>query len=372
MLLDFARRSGLIAFTISTDFKQLRGLRSFQKLPDHEYRLQTVKDIIKSSSSRVEYFCENEYHVFPCIARGYCYGYLVVLSADALSDRQRLYITQLVNIITIKWLDRQEQENDSLLSLLDMIMNSPERDQKQIIQFLNKKSIDVASGIRAIQLKYSKSKKSNAKVNFSVVQRFLIDLMAIKPNLLYIWDKAADSFTLLVDGQSREEDEEDLLRGFLYNVTKISENYREIYVSIGPAVTLLSDLRVSIRMAINSFLFKNRESSNVVYYKENLMQFALLGGAGSGESEFFLKETIMPLVEHDRRHNDCILHTLSSVVENAGLEEAAQEQNVHVNSIRYRLQKIKNICGLDYFNQSERHSIITAYMIYKNKDKYRY
>ncbi|MFR5880010.1 MAG: PucR family transcriptional regulator [Cloacibacillus evryensis] len=372
MLLDFARRSGLIAITISTDFKQLRGMRSFQKLPDHEYRLQVIKDIINSNSNRVKYFCENEYHIFPCIARGYCYGYLVVLSVNVLSERQRLYVAQLVNIITIKWLDRQEQENDSLLSLLDMIMNSPGKDQEHIIQFLTKKSIDISSGIRAVQLKYSKSKKGNAKVNFSVVQRFLVDLMAVKPNLLYIWDKAADAFTLLIDGQGCEKEGEGLSHGFLYNVVKISENYKEISVSIGPVVTKVSDISISIKMAINSFLFKNSEIPKVMYYKENLMQFALLGGAGSRESDFFLEEVIMPLAEHDRRYNDCIMQTLSSVAENVSLEQAAQKQNVHVNSVRYRLQKIKNICGLDFFSQAEKYVIITAYMIYQNRDKYRY
>lgn len=371
MLLDFAKRSGLIAITISTDFKQLRGMRSFQKLPDHEYRLQTIKDIINSNSNRVKYFCENEYHIFPCIARGYCYGYLVVLSVNVLSERQRLYVAQLANIITIKWLDRQEQENDSLLSLLEMIMNSPEKDQEHIIQFLVKRSIDISSGVRAVQLKYSKSKKGKAN-NFSVVQRFLVDLMALKPNLLYIWDKAADAFTLLIDGQVGEKEGEGLAYGFLYNVAKISENYEEISISIGPVVTKVSDISVSIKMAINSFLFRNSKIPKIRYYKDNLMQFALLGGAGSRESDFFLEEVIVPLTEHDRRYNDCIMRTLSSVVENVSLEQAAQEQNVHVNSVRYRLQKIKNICGLDFFSQAERYVIITAYTIYKNRDKYRY
>ncbi|WP_352401608.1 PucR family transcriptional regulator [Synergistes jonesii] len=370
MLLDFARRSGLIAITVSADFKQLRGMRSFQKLPDHEYRLQVIKDIISLNSSPVKYFCENEYHIFPCIARGYCYGYLVVLSANMLSERQRLYIAQLVNIITIKWLDRQEKENDTLLSLLDMILNSPERDQERIIQFLNKKSIDYTSGIRAIQIKYDKPNKSDTKVNFAVVQRFLADMIAIKPNLLYIWDKPADSFTLLIDKQTREGD--DLSHGFLHSVAKISENYRDISVSIGPVVTAVSDIRVSIKMAKNSFLFKSGDESNVICYKENLMQFALLGGADSRESDFFLEYTIIPLIEHDRCHDDLIMETLSCVVENATLEQAAKKQNIHVNSVRYRLQKIKNICGLDFFNQNEKYIMIIAYMIYKNRKKYCY
>ena len=66
------------------------------------------------------------------------------------------------------------------------------------------------------------------------------------------------------------------------------------------------------------------------------------------------------------------METLSCVVENATLEQAAKKQNIHVNSVRYRLQKIKNICGLDFFNQNEKYIMIIAYMIYKNRKKYCY
>lgn len=370
MLLDFARRSGMIAITISADFKQLRGMRSFQKLPDHEYRLQVIKDVINSNSMPVKYFHVNEYHIFPCIARGYCYGYLVVLNANELSERQRLYISQLVNIITIKWLDRQEKENDMLLSLLEMTLNSPEKDCDSINQLLNKKSIDYRSGIRAVYIKYGKHKKSETKVNFAEVQRFLSDMIAVKPNLLYIWDKSEDAFILLMDMQSQEKD--DLSYGLLHNVAKISESYGDIYVSIGPVVADIADIRVSIKMAKNSLLFKNNNGSNVVLYKENLTRFALLGRADSRESDFFLEETILPLVEHDRRHNDLIIETLSCAAECETLEQAAKKLKVHVNSVRYRLAKIKNICGLDYFNQNDRYVIITAHMIYKSRKNYIY
>ncbi len=370
MLLDFARRSGMIAITVSADFKQLRGMRSFQKLPNHEHRLQIIKDIINSNSMPAKYFREKEYHIFPCIARGYCYGYLVVLCVNELSEQQRLYISQLVNIITIKWLDRQEKENDMLFSLLEMILNSPGKDHERIIQLLNKKSIDCSSGMRAIYIKYGKHKKDDAKINLAEVQRFLSDMIAIKPNLLYVWDKSEDAFILLMDKQSQEES--DLSQGFLRNVSKITESYGNISVSIGPAVTEISDIRVSIKMAKNSLLFKNNSGSNIVLYKEYLMQFALLGRADSRESDYFLEETIMPLVEHDRSYDDLIMDTLACAVECETLEQAAEKQRIHVNSVRYRLAKIKNICGLDYFNQKEKYMIKTAYMIYKSRKKYSY
>lgn len=371
ILLDFSKRYGLIAITISADLRQIRGMHSFQKLRNYENRLQMIKQIISSNSNRVEYFSENEYRVFPCIARGYCYGYLIVLSVNELTERQHLCVTQLVNIITIKWLDRQEKKNDTLLSMLDMIMHSSEKDGEYICQLLSRNSIDVSSGVRAICVKYE-HKKGNSHMDLSIVQKFLVDLTAISPNLLYIWDKASDAFMLLMDGQHSENVVEDLSYGFLYNVVKTAENYKSISVAIGPVVDVVNDIRVSIKMAINSFLFKNKGGANVVYYKDNLMQFALLSGANSRECDLFLEETIMPIAKHDRHERDCIIQMLASVYENTSLEEAAKKENIHVNSIRYRLQKIKNICGLDFFIQAEKYIILTAYMLYAHREKYRY
>ena len=87
----------------------------------------------------MEYFREEDCHVFPCVARGYCYGYLIVLSAEELSEIHKLYITQLRNIITIKWLDRQEKENDLLLSMMKMIIQAPENNVDYIQERLKER-----------------------------------------------------------------------------------------------------------------------------------------------------------------------------------------------------------------------------------------
>lgn len=363
MLADFSKRTGLVAITISTDCRQIRGIHSFVRLPDCEHRLNVVKNIIRQNMDKLQPFSQNEYHVFPCVARGYCYGYFVVLSAETLSERQRLYITQLINIITIKWLDRQEKENDSMQLLLEMLCEDPVKNEKQILTILNSKSIDQASGIRIVHLKLNTMTKHNGKINLSSFQRFLLDMMAIKSNIIYIWDKAYN-FEMLVDNQNSVGET------FVKRLQELSASYRDILISVGPSVDSIPLIRESLRIAINAQLFLS-EGSNYVYYKDYLMQLAICGGVGSYESDRFVKEMISPISAYDRTYNDCVLTTLLNVVKTGNIDEVAREHNMHPNTIRYRLQKIKKIIDFNFFNEGDKYVLTTACMLYEHQKQYK-
>lgn len=363
MLMDFSKRTGLVAVSISADCRQIRGIRSFTKLPDYKHRLNVVKHIIKHNIDKIQPFSQDEYHVFPCIARGYCYGYFVVLSAEALSERQRLYITQLINIITIKWLDRQEKENDSVQLLFEMLCEDPEKNEGKILSVLNGKSINHASGIRIVHIKLNTMLKQDGKINLSSFQRFLLDMMAIKSNIIYIWDKS-DNFEMLVDNQNSAGEV------FIKRLQEVSALYKDLLISVGPSVNSISLIKESLRIAVNLQLFLPK-GSNYIYYKDYLMQLAICGGIGSFESDKFVKETISPISIYDKTYNDCVLETLLNVVRSGNIDDAAKEQNMHKNTIRYRLQKIKKIIDLNFFSNADKYILTTACMLYEYQKQYK-
>jgi purine catabolism regulator len=58
-------------------------------------------------------------------------------------------------------------------------------------------------------------------------------------------------------------------------------------------------------------------------------------------------------VEYDQRHNADLVRTLAAFLDhNGNLQATARELNLHVNSVAYRMQRIRAIAGLD-FEQSE-------------------
>lgn len=364
ILLDFSKRLGVIAISTSIDFRQIRGLRSLTKLPDYEHRLRTIKNIIRTNpvglTNNKEYFSCDEYHVFPCIARGYCYGYVVILFKNKLTETQYLYTRQLVNVLTIKWLDKQEHANDMLHSMLDMIYNSPCEHEKKIKLFLKERNIDHQSGIRCLHIKINNITSGN-RVELSVFQSFLLDMIAFKPNILYIWDKV-NSFVVFLDNQEKEEEV------CLKKLKFLAQKYTDILISIGPSVNQIHEIRYSAEIAAR--LYNIALHTNFIFYKDYLMYIAIIGGAKSFECKLFLEEIIMPIKRHDTQFQDYLLETLITVVRYENLELAAKVHHIHTNTVRYRLSKIKKILGIDYFTQKGRIILYIACILYYQGNLY--
>ncbi len=367
MLGDFYIRTGLVAVSISGDFKQIRGLKSLQKAHGRKFKLDDIKRVIKANQPCMEYFHEGDCHVYPCVARGTCYGYLIVLSGEELSEGDKLYIMQLRNIITIKWLDRQEKENDQLMSLLGMIMRSPDENAGRIADLLDERSIDISSGVRAMVLKYACDDENLKKTIQNEAQQFILYFSGVVPNLLAVWNRS-DAYTILIDGQGGGDT--DTAPAWIKEVSALLEKYRHLSLAVGPSVSKVGEIRTSVRIATNTHLFARGEKLS--YYGDYLSVMGLLGGANSKECDYFVKEVIAPLVRYDEENKSCIMETLESVIHSGDIAQTAAELQIHANSVRYRLQKIKTITDLDFFDSMDRYAIITAFLMHKKKVNYIY
>ena len=59
--------------------------------------------------------------------------------------------------------------------------------------------------------------------------------------------------------------------------------------------------------------------------------------------ESFIKEIISPIVEHDRLYNTSLLETAIEFINNDGdFTECSKNLYVHENTIRYRINKIRD------------------------------
>lgn len=365
MLEDFFKRTGLIAISVSTDFTGVRGQKNLRKLGERRERLESAKRLIKARPDEMEYFHEGDCHIFPCVARRFCYGFLIVLDQSELSAKQKLYISQLRNIITIKWLDRQERENDLLMSLLDMIIHSPEKNELSITEMLRQHSLDVSAGIRAAVLKLAEDRKDKMAMQKDA-QRFLIAASSRIPDILSTWDRNG-AYTMLIGNQGCPD--MNTPPSWIADIARMLDKYASITIAVGPSVHRVMDIRTSIRLAANTHMFSNEKVS---YYGDHLPKMGLMSGANSYECELFINRVIGPLIRYDEENNASLIETLDCVIDSKDVGDAATKLFIHVNSVRYRLQRIKSIIGLDFFDNSDKYSIITAFTMYKNKEKYVY
>lgn len=374
LLLDFYKRTGIVALSISRNFEQIRGAASFQnreaRAGDFEKRVSAVAAAIQKNLFQQTYFSEDPYHIFPCMARGYtrgyCYGYLVVIKQGVLSEAEKIYINQLSNIITIKWMARYETENDYLIALLNMIKFSPESKREEIDRMLKGKSIACESGVRALLLLCDAGDKS--KNGLAEAQQFLSEFSAVISNMVFVWDRESH-FTILIDNQ----DDEDAagVDSLISKLAEIIGAYKSLRLSVGPSMRDIADLASSVRIAQNAFLFCDHLEGQIIYFKEYLANMSALAGIASKESELLVKELIQPIARHDEENGSLVLETLAAALQCKDLNATAESLNLHINSVRYRLQKIKKITGRDYFDINERFEIASAYQIYRHRNGFK-
>ena len=121
----------------------------------------------------------------------------------------------------------------------------------------------------------------------------------------------------------------------------------------------LSDLRVAYRQAKDAvgIACELGDRHTTTFYGDlKLYQLLLALKEGNLDSlNRFYRDALGPLAEHDSRKQSDLIRTLAGFFEaNGNLAKAAQELNVHRNTLVYRLERIAELTGLDLDDSDNR------------------
>ena len=125
-----------------------------------------------------------------------------------------------------------------------------------------------------------------------------------------------------------------------------------VIAGMSHAATDLSQLRDAYREArdaVRIAIELDDRDTTILYGDLKLYQLLLTLKEGNLDSlQQFYIETLQPLVEHDeRKHSDLILTLTGFFEANGNLAKAAQELDVHRNTLVYRLDRISDLTSLD-------------------------
>ncbi len=84
----------------------------------------------------------------------------------------------------------------------------------------------------------------------------------------------------------------------------------------------------------------------------------------SGEEEMY-RTIIDPIHKYDEEFHQQLWLTLGECLSNNTLEAASKVLHIHSSTLRYRLQNICNITGYDFFTNTGRYVLNTAYILYR-------
>ena len=92
------------------------------------------------------------------------------------------------------------------------------------------------------------------------------------------------------------------------------------------------------------------EMRRPIWFEEIYLYLLLERSGRNEEVRDWVRRTLGPLAEYDRRNKTEMLHTLESYFDsNQTLQEAARMLHIHPNTLKYRLGRIEQILGQDPF-----------------------
>lgn len=298
---------------------------------------------------RDEEFHSLPWHIYPLTAKNICLGYLIVDRSLMLTEKERLMIQQLQMRLTMKWSERYADSQRILMELWNNLMTSAKDKRENICRKLSGYGINPDKPFCVMV--YGARKKHAAE--FHKDAQFSIGAFGrLIPHKVHLWLSPVECAILCGSIQEKT---------FILSLEQFRRQLsaeKSGILSIGPVVSDIDEIRDSYRIARNTQIasyFGLHEQEPLLYYEDYLPELALMQGIGSIESNLFVEKTLMPLIHYDAEHGgrNCI-ETLRVLTQTENLENAAELLHVHCNTLRYRIQKIKDLSGRDLFSYRDR------------------
>ena len=90
----------------------------------------------------------------------------------------------------------------------------------------------------------------------------------------------------------------------------------------------------------------------------------LLAGVGPDARQSFRSLLLGPLIEYDRAHHANLVRTLDAFLRSSGSwQRCAGEMHVHVNTVRYRLERVEQLTGRDLSRFEDRVDFFLALQV---------
>lgn len=220
-----------------------------------------------------------------------------------------------------------------------------------------------------VQKKYTKEQLHEVGVIVSELMYLLPDALIYRNMDQIVMIQQVDSNQTELEYQKEMEEVEDVIqRSILYR-----KKDTDFQIGIGKSVEGYQRLKESYHEASRAIkyidiirLVTGDKNKSVVHYS-NLGFFQIFGEIDDvTELERYIPETLKKLYLYDDEHKGELITTLQMYLRNnQSIKKTADEMFVHYRTISYRLEKIKQISGINFDNANEVLAVSNGLIIYK-------
>ena len=220
-----------------------------------------------------------------------------------------------------------------------------------------------------VQGKYTKEQLHEVGVIVSELKHLLPDALIYRNMDQIVMIQQVDSNQTELEYQKEMEEVEDVIqRSILYR-----KKDTDFQIGIGKSVEGYQRLKESYHEASRAIKYidiirqvTGDKNKSVVHYS-NLGFFQIFGEIDDvTELERYIPETLKKLYLYDDEHKGELITTLQMYLRNnQSIKKTAGAMFVHYRTISYRLEKIKQISGINFDNANEVLAVSNGLVIYK-------
>ncbi|MGN9224590.1 PucR family transcriptional regulator [Coprococcus comes] len=268
---------------------------------------------------------------------------------------------------------KKKYQRDIVHNILNGLLSSKEMTEAAL-QLGMKESdtyrvVDFHTIKKNAQRKYTKEQLQEVGVIVGELMYLLPDALIYRNMDQIVMIQQVDSNQTELEYQKKMEEVEDVIqRSILYR-----KKDTDFQIGIGKSVEGYQRLKESYHEASRAIkyidiirLVTGDKNKSVVHYS-NLGFFQIFGEIDDvTELERYIPETLKKLYLYDDEHKGELITTLQMYLRNnQSIKKTADEMFVHYRTISYRLEKIKQISGINFDDANEVLAVSNGLIIYK-------
>ena len=269
--------------------------------------------------------------------------------------------------------EKKTYQRDIIQNILNGLLSSKEMTEAAA-QLGMKESdtyrvVDFHTIKKNVQRKYTKEQLHEVGVIVGELTYLLPDALIYRNMDQIVMIQQVDSNQTELEYQKEMEEVEDVIqRSILYR-----KKDTDFQIGIGKSVEGYQRLKESYHEASQAIkyieiirLVTGDKNKSVVHYS-NLGFFQIFGEIDDvTELERYIPETLKKLYLYDDEHKGELITTLQMYLKNnQSIKKTASAMFVHYRTISYRLEKIKQISGINFDNANEVLAVSNGLIIYK-------
>ncbi len=318
------------------------------------------KQLVPGAPKKIDPF---DVYYEPVIASRECFGYVLVWDVNrTMSDIDFVAIQHSVTTCALEMvkqkavmLKREMQEKD----FIEELLTNQDLDEHACIERSHQFNLPVQTSAGVCTLEVKPGLKNKYNVTSSLLDIIKEHVKEYKQIRLYA---IKDKFVLLYFDRMDER----VLQEIFVKISKqIDERFSlQTVCGIGTAKERLFQASESYSEAMQAIAIGSKLKKQVVYTYSQLGLYNLLYLLSEREKQplqLFCESELGPVIQHDRQFESNLIETLEIYLqEKESYKATAERLYVHPNTVKYRIDKIKDLLGEAAFKGENRFQLELA------------